>query len=184
MRRLLYSLPPVWGAVSSTQQPLVAGADLVYAERQAAVGDVAAGAASQASLAHALAVVPSTAHGGEAVPVHFTSGTWTQDTACWEARSSPGPVGWCVFTFLSTGNAAVALPEHAAEATHALGVPPTVVALPSLRNTQTKVSVAREAPSTGPLLVTHSLQRAKGANLKLVKGAESAFFPGSFTVVS
>lgn len=58
-----------------------------------------------------------------------------------EARSFPSPVGLCVFTFLSTGNAAVALPEHAAEATHALGIPPTVVALPSLGNTQTKVSI-------------------------------------------
>lgn len=165
-RRLLYSLSPVWGAVFATQQPLVARANLVYAERQAAVGNVAARATNQAPLAHPLAVVSSAAHGRVAIPVHFTPGTWTQDRSFLEARSFPSRVesrvGLCVFTFLSTGNAAVALPEHAAEATHALGIPPAVVALPSLRNTQTKVSIAGETPSTGPLLVTHSLERTNG----------------------
>lgn len=174
--RLLYSLSPVWGAVFTTQQPLVARADLVDAEGQAAVGNVAARAANQAPLAHPLAVVSSAAHGRQAVPVHFTSGTWTQDRSFWKARSLPGPVGLCVFTFLSAGNAAVALPEHAAEAAHALGVPPTVVALPTLRNAHAKVSIARETPSTGPCLVTRSLQRGKKIGNLLVKCAESAIF--------
>lgn len=176
MGRLLYSLSPVWGAVFTTQQPLVARADLVDAEGQAAVGNVAARAANQAPLAHPLAVVSSAAHGRQAVPVHFTSGTWTQDRSFWKARSLPGPVGLCVFTFLSAGNAAVALPEHAAEAAHALGVPPTVVALPSLRNAHAKVSIARETPSTGPCLVTRSLHRGKKIGNLLVKCAESAIF--------
>lgn len=122
--------------------------------------------------------------------------TWHLDAGqvVLEARSSPSPVGLCVFTFLSAGNAAVALPEHAAEATHALGIPPTVVALPSLGDAQTKVSIARETPSAGPFLVTRSLQREKKKKgnpvVPVVKCAESAifrplrFFPGSFTVMS
>lgn len=72
-------------------------------------------------------------------------------------------VSFRVFTFLSTGNAAVALPKHAAESTDTLGIPPTVVALPSLRNAQTKVSITWETTPTGPVMVTHSLE---GKNMK------------------
>lgn len=66
--------------------------------------------------------------------------------------------GFCVFTFLAAGNAAVALPKHAAESADALGVPPAVAALPSLRNAQTKVSVTGESTPTAPVVVTHSLE--------------------------
>lgn len=73
--------------------------------------------------------------------------------------------GFCIFTFLATGNAAVALPKHAAESTDALGIPPTVVTLPSLRNTQPKVSITGETTPTGPVMFTHSL-RGKTWNIK------------------
>lgn len=62
--------------VLTTQQPLVARTNLVYAEGQAAIGDVAALAADQTSLAHLFAVVPGAAHGRPTIPVEFTSGTW------------------------------------------------------------------------------------------------------------
>lgn len=74
-------------------------------------------------------------------------------------------VSFRVFTFLSTGNAAVALPKHAAESTDTLGIPPTVVTLPSLRNAQTKVSITWETTPTGPVMVTHSLE-GKTWNIK------------------
>lgn len=59
---------------------------------------------------------------------------------------------------MSGGDVAVAFSKHAAEASDALGVPPTVVALPSQRDAQTKVAVTGKAPPTGPVVVAHSLE--------------------------
>lgn len=153
------------GAVPTTQQTLITGTYLVYAECEAAIRDVAALAADQTSLAHLFAVVSSTAHGRPAVLVNFTSGTW---------KTKAGVIFWGHFlnkwtegngrslAFLSIGNAAVALPKHAAESADALGVPPTVVALPSHGNAKTKVSITGEAPPTGPVVFAHSLRRWRG----------------------
>lgn len=69
---------------------------------------------------------------------------------------------------MSIGDAAVALPKHAAESADALGVPPTVVALPSQRNTKTEVTITGETPSTGPVMIAHNLGKKKtGEILKL-----------------
>lgn len=58
----------------TTQQPLVTRTNLVDAECQTTVGNIAALAADQASLAHLFAVVASAAHGFPTIPVQFTSG--------------------------------------------------------------------------------------------------------------
>lgn len=65
----------------------------------------------------------------------------------------------CALTLLSIGDAAVALPKHAAETAHALGVPTAVVAFPSERNTKAEVAITGETPSTGPVMFTHSLDQ-------------------------
>lgn len=65
----------------------------------------------------------------------------------------------CTLTLLSIGDAAVALPKHAAESADTLGVPPAVVALSSERHTQTKVTITGETASTGPVMFTYSLKK-------------------------
>lgn len=70
---------------------------------------------------------------------------------------------------MSVWDAAMALPKHAAESADTLGIPPTVVALPSQGNTETKVSIAGETPPTGPVVVAHNLGK-KREMLKLYKG--------------
>lgn len=69
---------------------------------------------------------------------------------------------------MSVGNAAVALPKHTAESADTLGIPPTVVSLPSQRNTKTEVSITGETAPTGPVMVAHNLEKNKEM-LKLYK---------------
>ena len=71
-----YSLFPPGGAVSLTHQPLVARADLVDAEGQAAGGHVAALPPQQPAFADLLSVVPGAAHGRTAVPVQLAARAW------------------------------------------------------------------------------------------------------------
>lgn len=165
-----YSLSPACRPAVPTQQPFVAGTDLVDAERQAAVGHVAAFSADQPPLAHLLPVVPGAAHGRPAVPVHFTPGTWAErklviclfSFSCFfpikPVQSDKTEVIVLARTFLPVGDVAVAFSKHAAEASDALGVPPAVVALSPQGDAQTKVAVAGKAPPTGPVMVAHRLE--------------------------
>lgn len=76
---------------------------------------------------------------------------------CWKG----GGVSRCPLTFLSVGDAAVTLAEHAAESADALGVPPAVEALPSQGDAEAKVPIAGETPSTGPVVVARGLGRKR-----------------------
>lgn len=182
----LHSLSLVRCAVFPTQQPLLTRTNLVYAECQATVRNVATLPTGQASLAHSFAMMTSAAHGRPTISVNFTSGTWTKEKKisqfsfhCDESCHSVSSINrwrlqvWVIgSTFLPIGNAAVALPKHAAESTDTLGVPPTVAALPSQRNAKTKVSITGQSPPTGPVMVTHSLGE-RGGNIKTLHTCQS-----------